>query len=590
VAKHLELAAELLPGQPASAASRGVETSFWMLVMCILAVAGALEMRSALSESLVYDEVFHIPVGYSALVLEDYSWDVEHPPLARMLSAVPLAFMHLDVPPRIAPNGKKQNEISYGTSFIYGNRVSADTIILAARSMIIAVTLIFSAALAWWTRRHFGSIAALLAVTLCAFDPNLMAHGHYVTTDYLLTAFYFFACVLWVEYLVSGRVRDLIVAGVVLALALMTKFSAVLLFPTLAMLFAIGWVQRPREFSLRRLAIATGLVIAILFVVVNLVYWPETLRCLRNQVGPLQNVEAIQQHMGGLQTFLFHHDPLHLFSHSLLRGLLVLKNHATLGHPSCLLEMRSHNGWWYYFPVVFAVKSTIALLALTAILMVFTFWRAASGISGQVIQNFRAIPLRWVGLLLPPTFYFATCLASKIDLGVRHILPIYPFLFVAGAVLLAKAGSHSRVRMIGMILLGTLQIAESATVAPHYLAFFNALSGGPARGPKYVVDSNIDWGQDLKNLAKWLGAHGTHQAYLSYFGTASPAYYGIAATDLPRPGDQKGWKQIDGFVVASVTGFCGTYVPYELLAPLRPREPVAKIGWSLYVYDFRKHP
>src|ERR1035437_3821024 len=97
--------------------------------MCILAVAGALEVRSALSESLVADEVVHIPAGYSFLLLQDYSWNTEHPPLARMLSSVPLAFMHLDVPPRIAPNGKKQDFLRYGASFIYENRIPADTIV-----------------------------------------------------------------------------------------------------------------------------------------------------------------------------------------------------------------------------------------------------------------------------------------------------------------------------------------------------------------------------------------------------------------------------------------------------------------------------
>jgi hypothetical protein len=120
------------------------------------------------------------------------------------------------------------------------------------------------------------------------------------------------------------------------------------------------------------------------------------------------------------------------------------------------------------------------------------------------------------------------------------------------------------------------------------LAYFNALAGGPGNGPQYLVDSNIDWGQDVKKLAKWLEAHGTHKAYVYYFGNAPLRYYGVDDIGLPPARDQKGWEAIDGYAVASVTPLEGVYVPLEELAPLRLRRPIAKVGWSMYVYDFRK--
>src|SRR5262245_53411722 len=139
-----------------------------------------------------------------------------------------------------------------------------------------------------------------------------------------------------------------------------------------------------------------------------------------------------------------------------------------------------------------------------------------------------------------------------------------------------------------MLALGALQIAESASITPHYLAFFNALAGGPGRGPEYLVDSNIDWGQDVKKLVKWLDAHGTRRVWCFYFGNAQLDYYGIADQGMPPDMDQQGWERLDGFVVANVTPLEGVYVPLADLAPLRLREPVAKVGWSMYLYDLRK--
>jgi hypothetical protein len=176
-------------------------------------------------------------------------------------------------------------------------------------------------------------------------------------------------------------------------------------------------------------------------------------------------------------------------------------------------------------------------------------------------------------------------MTSAINIGMRHILPIYPFLYLAVAVLLTQAGVGRWART-AMLLLAALEIAECAWIAPNYLAFFNALSGGPGNGPRYLVDSNLDWGQDVKKLKKWLAAHGTDTARIWYFGNAAMDYYGIRAEAFPDPLDEKGWNAIRGYAVASVTVLHGVYVPLNLVAPLRLRDPVAKIGWSLYVYDF----
>jgi hypothetical protein len=549
---------------------------FWPAVAAILAIAGALEVRSAMGETQTWDEGIHIVAGYSYLKLGDYSWNVEHPPLVKIVSALPLALMGLAAQPYEA-DGKRKDQVRYGIDFLYKNRRDADSILLAARSANILLTLLFACAVAWWTRRRYGPEAGLAAAALCAFDPNLMAHGRYVTTDFPVTVFFFFACVLWVEYLEKASPRRLLAAAAALGLALITKFSAVLLLPALAILYAACWIRRPREFPVRRAALAAATLAATVVLMVGVVYWPETVRCWRTNVPRLSTLVVRGNPTGEILFYLGR--KLHLPAHAYLYGLNAVADHNAGGHSGYLLGMRSETGWWYYFPVVFAVKSTMAALGAALLLLGAGLWQAwrRQWVSPMVL-----------GLAVPPVLYFVFSMTSGINIGMRHILPVYPFLYVGVAGWLATRANR-RPGVYVLAALAALQIGECARITPDYLAFFNELAGGPGRGPEYLVDSNIDWGQDVKKLGLWLDAHaGNRRARVYYFGNAQMRYYKIDEMGYPGPLDQKGWDAIDEYCVANVTPLEGVYVPLNDLARLRLRQPVAKIGWSMYVYDLRK--
>ena len=549
---------------------------FWPAVAAILAIAGALEVRSAMGETQTWDEGIHIVAGYSYLKLGDYSWNVEHPPLVKIVSALPLALMGLAAQPYEA-DGKRKDQVRYGIDFLYKNRRDADSILLAARSANILLTLLFACAVAWWTRRRYGPEAGLAAAALCAFDPNLMAHGRYVTTDFPVTVFFFFACVLWVEYLEKASPRRLLAAAAALGLALITKFSAVLLLPALAILYAACWIRRPREFPVRRAALAAATLAATVVLMVGVVYWPETVRCWRTNVPRLSTLVVRGNPTGEILFYLGR--KLHLPAHAYLYGLNAVADHNAGGHSGYLLGMRSETGWWYYFPVVFAVKSTMAALGAALLLLGAGLWQAwrRQWVSPMVL-----------GLAVPPVLYFVFSMTSGINIGMRHILPVYPFLYVGVAAWLATRANR-RPGVYVLAALAALQIGECARITPDYLAFFNELAGGPGRGPEYLVDSNIDWGQDVKKLGLWLDAHaGNRRARVYYFGNAQMRYYKIDEMGYPGPLDQKGWDAIDEYCVANVTPLEGVYVPLNDLARLRLRQPVAKIGWSMYVYDLRK--
>jgi len=544
-----------------------IRSFFWPAVAAILAIVGTLEVRSARGETQTWDEGIHISAGYSYWKLGDFSWNVEHPPLVKLASTLPLVLMGLTAEPNGA-DGKRKDQVRYGVDFLYKNRRDADSILFAARSANILLTLLFAAAVAWWTRRRYGPAAGLAAAALCAFDPNLIAHGRYVTTDFPVTAFFFFACVLWVEYLEQGTWRRLLTAAAAIGLALL---------PSLVLLYAACWIRRPKEFPVRRAALAAVTVAATVGLMVAVVYWPETVRCWRTKVPQMSTLAVRGNPTGEILYYLGR--KLHLPAHAFLFGLNAVADHNAGGHSSYLLGLRSETGWWYYFPVVFAVKSTMAALGAAALLFAAALWQA---------WKREWISPMTLGLALPPLLYFVFSMTSGINIGMRHILPIYPFLYVGAAAWLAtRANWRPGIYVLGILV--ALQMGECARITPDYLAFFNELAGGPGRGPQYLVDSNIDWGQDVKKLGLWLDAHGgKRRARVFYFGNAQMRYYGIDEMGYPEPLDQKGWDAIDEYCVASVTPLNGVYVPLNSLAPLRMREPVAKIGWSMYVYDLHK--
>jgi 4-amino-4-deoxy-L-arabinose transferase-like glycosyltransferase len=443
------------------------------------------------------------------------------------------------------------------------------------------LALLFFAAFAWWTRRRFGAVAGLFATALCAFDPNLIAHGRYVTTDVPLTAFFFFSSVLWVEYLERGSTRRLILAALAIAIAMAVKFSAILLGPALLLLYAIRWIQRPQEFPVRRAVAATAAVVLVLLAVIAVSYGPETVRWWKAKATPPEGVPAIDNDPS---LYAAWSRKLHISGHAYVLGMKDVVSHNEGGHASYLMGVRSDKGLWYYFPVVFAVKSTVATLAAAALLFCALIWNAR-----KAAARFRAIPLIVFGLVLPPIIFFGASMTSGINLGLRHILPVYPFVYAGAAAVLASA-ARPKWAQAAMVALAAMQIAECARIHPDYLAFFNVLAGGPGRGPEYLVDSNIDWGQDVKKLAHWLDTQGTRRARVYYFGNAQLRYYGIDEMGYPEPMDEKGWNEIDELCVANVTPLQGVYAPLNALARLRMLEPVAKIGWSMYVLGFRFAP
>ena len=270
---------------------------------------------------------------------------------------------------------------------------------------------------------------------------------------------------------------------------------------------------------------------------------------------------------------------------SFLRGFLTLSSHNTVGHRAYLLGQKGGGGWWYYFPVAAGVKTltgTLLLLALaifSAVLVVF------GGGARNALARVLGARREWLVLIVPPLVFFALCLQSRINIGIRHMLPVYPFLFIGVAAVLFGPRRPALPRWISraaMVCLA-LVVVESAAAFPRYLGFFNWPSGGRSIGWKYLVDSNLDWGQDMLRLQKYLAARHADNLCLEVFGNLPPEHFGIHAK--PVPGSLEEARRQGCLVVMGLTYYY-EWQPFDgrfdWLDGVKPAEVV---GDSFRVYE-----
>ncbi len=536
----------------------------------------------------------YLTAGYTYLQTGDYRMNAEHPPLAKLLAALPLRLLRPDLPVT-HPTWAQANLHIFARQFLFTNRVPADRMLFAARLVSIGLTAILGLALAIWTRRHFGSAAALLALFLFVTDPNFLAHGRLVTNDVPVTLFMFLAVVAWSRFLARKGFLNLTMAGVALSLALLTKFSAVLLLPIFVALYLIRAWQEEGEtgpkLSVERF-FASALVMGTMFVGLTCCAYQFRPRLCTSGGGlavpcTLREAVAAQSRTGRM--LLQAARAFHLPDHPYLVGFFMQSGHQESGHTTYLLGQRSETGWWYYMPVAFAVKTpTVVLALLFAAAVMAALWLFRRE---PVVARLRRLPFPWIAAILPAALYGAVAMSSRVALGIRYLLPVYPFLFVlAGAVvfrvLVPRAGRFAPYLLAAILI---TQGAESAASYPGHLAFFNTISGGPARGHRYLLDSNLDWGQDLKRLKRYLDRTGTRTVCLYYFGTSPAAYYGIQERNLPTTTETADREKVDCIAAISLTPLNDLYLPpgYDF-SWLRNLSPIAKAGESIWIYDLRR--
>ncbi|SEG44698.1 Dolichyl-phosphate-mannose-protein mannosyltransferase [Bryocella elongata] len=487
-------------------------------------------------QSLTWDEGDHIFAGYSQWKTHDYGLNPEHPPMVKMVATLPLLSLPLKVPQLQGRDFKLEayldgRELLFRNGAASGGHYEARDLTLRVRLFAMVFGL-FGALVVFCTAREmFSPLAGLAALAVFVFDPTVLAHSAYVTTDMaasgtmLATVYCFWR---WSQRPTLGR---LAVTGVAAGFSLAAKHSTVLLVPMLVTLAVVVVIERVQSYPANRMkaAMSESLRVAAslcgVAAVALLVLWawygfhyaarPAGLALdptLADYVKPLAPAEA----KGILLLARFH-----VLPESYLYGLTDVRRMAN-GMPSYFFGHVYAHGVWQYFPVLITIKMTLAMLVVLA-LSVFAMARGWLRDRTQLLF-----------LILPMAIYFIVAMTSHLNIGARHVLPVYVFGCVLCGATLVALSEHGRAwRAVAAVLL-LFHVGTSIASSPNYMAYANEAWGGPRNTYKYLSDSNTDWAQQLVAVADYTRSHNIHQCWFAYFADPMllPQDYGVPCKSL----------------------------------------------------------
>ena len=566
-------------------------------------------------DSVTMDELAHLPAGYSYLTQKDMRLNPEHPPLMKDLAAIPLLFIkNINFPKDIRSWQEDVNgQWDFGFNFLYQSGNPVDKMIFWGRVPMILILILLGFYIFKWTRELFDGKVALLALFLFSFSPTFLAHGRLVTTDVGAAAGVFIATYYFIKAFQQPIKKNIILAGIAFGLAELCKFSVILLVPLFAILALAWWLVKLGTWR-------KALKIFILVMLIGyILIWPIYQYHVWNYPAERQVRDAgvaLSDYPDLIKKpILFAADKPILRPYAqYLTGLFMVFHRAAFGNTTYFLGEVSNLGWKNYFPVVYSIKEPLTLHILTLIALLYVAWsmniRSSSPFTtlGRLIkkpfwQNTFQRTGSWIKNHFPEFsmlcfigLYWTVSLVSSLNIGVRHLLPVFPFtiLLVSGIIgnLIKSPFLKLKLTILGILILW--QAVSVISIYPHFLAYFKELAGGPNQGYIYTVDSNLDWGQDLKRLAQWADKNlpAGRQVYVDYFGGGDPQYY-LKEKYVPWWGQRNPEEFPKGNYLAVSATFLqggrgelapGFNQPTGYYRWLNKYTPVTKIGYSIFVY------
>lgn len=635
-----------------------------IILILILASSFTLMLGSSVKESATMDELAHIPAGYGYVRYLDFRLNPEHPPLAKAIAAFPLLFQDLKFP---TDKSSWINDVNgqwvAGAQFLYEKGNDADKIINWSRIGPMFLMLILVIFVYIWAKEIIGKWWAFMPTILTAISPNFLAHGHYVTTDIAAALGFFFSIYYFVKFLQNQKKRNLIYAGVAFGLAQLLKFSLVLVIPLFVFLiiaFAFykasrnpgSFIPKLIQFVKQTLKLAGSLILIFVVggIVIYAVYFIFTINYpVEKQLSDTTFILASFADGPGACPFKITEDKtgsnpmrcladlnIAMTKNSITRpaaeymlGVLMVMQRSSGGNTGYFLGEVSAAGWWYYFPVIFILKEPLPSLIIIAFALLLAILKfisktKSSGIKNR-FTNYLETNFAEFSMLSFIVLYWAYSIKSPLNIGVRHILPTLPFIYILSAqsiknwtkvkiqiyagffrnflsaiVSIIKNSTKISVVLILMVWF----IMESLTSYPYFISYFNQFGGGTLGGYKYVTDSNYDWGQDLKRLKTFVdnppSGQKINKIAVDYFGGGSPTYY-LSGKAIPWHSARGNpvFEGIDWIAVSvnSLQGALGQTHPnferkpedeYLWLSAIKdPYKPDYRIGTSIFVYKLK---
>ena len=598
------------------------------IAVLVVLVALALSITSLWDDSFIVDEIPHVGAGYSYITKGDYRLNPEHPPLAKDLAGLVLSLLPVNQSAFSTQYWLSDinGQWNFGRTLIYNPSNNVDLLARTAKSAMLLFFVLSAVLIYRFANERYGKAAALIATILFSFSPTVLAHSRFVTTDMpalfgVLLGTYFF-----IKYLQKPSRKTFWLAAIAFGIAQLTKFSVVLLAP-LFILMVIAWLFA-NSFSFKSSAVLFVRSLVLMAMGIILVVWPVYALHTMNYPPAKQKSDSTYN-LGSYGNRLIADPVIWASDKPVIRplayyatGLLMVNQRAIGGNTTFFLGEVRNYAWKNYFPVVYAIKEPLAFWLLTIIVFVYLTTKTQF-----LISNFKFLKIKeWVktyfvefSMLLWIAIYWYLSIRANLNIGVRHLLPTYGFVFIMLAGQLSKIirdsrllGKGSRAKpgisveirdykakiKIGTILIFALlgwYIVENIRVYPYYLTYFNQLAGGPSGGHQYVVDSNLDWGQDLKRLAMWVknppAGGNVDKIHFDYFGWADQGYYLKEKLVWINAGTYKDARDFlaknpnGGYIAVSASFFMGSREkPETSYAWLDAHKPIAVIGNSIFVW------
>lgn len=610
-----------------------------LLVLSLLLLYCWLSFSASQKHSHVFDEVIHVTGGYSYWRTADYRINPDNGIFPQRWMALPLLFQNINFPSLQQPSWWQSDLWNVSHQFFYQSGNDVRRMIFSARIMICLLGMLLGGVIFLWSNRLFGLKGAFLSLLLFVFCPAFLAHGSLATNDLSVSLFLTASvmCIWTVLHRIS--LLSLFVASVAVAGALLSKASGLLILPIAGILTLIRLLTRSpmlikigknyretREFVpiLLTLAISACL-ISVIVVAIIWSFYGFRFEIFRSSVtgrdrltdgASWETVVQLTGNFGKTVEVLRKHE---ILPEPYLYGLLAQRKSIRLRR-SFLNGEYSISGFRSFFLYCLIYKTPLAFFGI----LLLAFYALMKQMRNREVQRWLKGEQSIVPLMVLLVVYWVFATTASLNIGHRHILPTYAPMFILSGSAAAWMHRRHRVFMPTVLLLVFLFLLESILVRPYYLSYFNTLAGGSKRAFHHLVDSSLDWGQDLPALKEWLQQNSVKEdrVYLSYFGTAVPEYYGIRSVRLagfPDVEATKQWVKMEGGIYCiSATMLQSLYnkaigpwnVVYEkqyreilqktakanqlhllnhfqlarLCAYLRKREPDDSAGYSILIY------
>lgn len=590
---------------------------FRLIAIVLIVVLIVIEVSAAPGDSQTIDEGAHLASGYSYWLTGSFQLNPEHPPLVKLLSGAMLLPLGLDFPSEQS-GWLDGNQWEFSRQLIYHNTKPFKTLLFLGRLPNIVLLVALACLILIWTKRLFGPLAGLFSLSLFIIDPNFLAHGRLITTDVPAALFFTLTIFTFLRYLEKpGSLNVLLIFILSFTGAQLTKFSALLLWFIIILLYLIAWWrsslethQTDRHLAKYSMARLCKMLAALFFISLFLIWMsygfsvkkPIDLNAVQayyqsqhEQIISGQspaaspsvlvgNIMRIDRWPGRWLESLAQTVPVPALEY--FQGAILVAQHNYYGHSAYLLGQAGSLGWWYYFPVAFFVKSPgpiVILFVALLIIMLIPFFRHFSRGLLNILAWLKTLPMWIYGLVLPPLIYFIVSIFGHINLGVRHLMPVYPFVYIGIGYLVYRFSRGRRARL----LLGGLLIfayAMAGFTYPNHLSYFSEFIGGPSQGHHYLLDSNLDWGQGYYALQAYISHNPPTKYYGSFFGSIDFSALGLPdIRNLPTDEEFLSTGPPLGTVLISASVL---YDPNMRYTWLRNYHPVSKLRGSIYVFKF----